>query len=144
MRTMPWAVYRVRRYYSAPASAIRSVDRILIADRLMVQAALEEISDLVGVQLVKNADITGAPVRQGDRDTYRRLWLRKRIDGVYPAMEELYVTAPAQAVDKALDSFEETWKGNTDKLLSYMERRTNVAIAIVRQAIDHGASDTAS
>ncbi|WP_460431774.1 hypothetical protein [Amycolatopsis echigonensis] len=144
MRTMPWAVYRVRRYYSAPASAIRSVDRSLIADRLVVQAALEEISDLVGVQLIKNADITGAPVRRSDRDTFRRLWLRKRSDGVYPAMEEFYATAPAQAVDQTLDSFEAIWTDNTDKLLSYMERRTNAAIAIVRQAIGHRASDTAS
>ncbi len=82
MRAMPWAVYRVRRYFSAPASAIRSLERVLVADRLLVQAALEEIGDLVGVELVENAEITGAPVRQGDRDAYRRLWLCKRTDGV--------------------------------------------------------------
>lgn len=144
MRAMPWAMYRVRRYFSAPASAIRSLERVLVADRLLLQAALEEISDLVGVKLVKNTEITGAPVRQGDRDTYRRLWLRKRTDGAYPAMEEFYVTAPAQAVDKALDSFDATWTDNTDKLLSYMERRTDAAIAIVRQAINRGANNTAS
>jgi hypothetical protein len=143
MRAIPWAVYRVRRYFSAPASAIRSLERVLVADRLLVQAALEEISDLVGVELVKNAEITGAPVRRSDRDTYRRSWLRKRTDGVYPAMEEFYVTAPAQAVDKALDSFDTTWTDNTDNLLSYMERRTDAAIAIVRQAINHG-DNTAS
>lgn len=131
MKVMPWPVYRVRRYFSAPApaSAIRSLERILVADRLLVQAALEEISDLVGVTLVKNVEITGAPVRGGDRDSHRRLWLRKRIDGVYLAMEEFYVAAPAQAVDKALDSFTATWIDNTDKLLSAMERRTDAAIA---------------
>jgi hypothetical protein len=100
MKAMPWAVYRVRRYFSVPASAIRSVDRILVADRLLVQAALEEISGRVGVELVKDVEISGAPVRRSDRDTFRRLWLRKRIDGVYPAIEEFYVAAPAQAVEK--------------------------------------------
>jgi hypothetical protein len=140
MKSVPWAVYRVRRYFSAPASAIRSVERILVADRLLVQAALEEVSDLVGVTLEKNVEITGAPVR----DSHRRLWLRKRIDGVYPAMEEFYVAAPAQAVDKALDSFTATWTDNSDALLSSLERRTDAAIAIVRQAINRGASDTAS
>lgn len=144
MKTMPWAVYRVRRYFSAPASAIRSLERILVSDRLLVQAALEEISDLVGVTLEKNVEITGAPVRDGDRDSHRRLWLRKRIDGVYPAMEEFYVAAPAQAVDKALDSFTDTWTDNTDKLLSAIERRTDAAITILRQAINHGANGTAS
>jgi hypothetical protein len=59
-------------------------------------------------------------------------------------MEEFYVAAPAQAVDKALDSFEATWTDTTDKHLSYMERRTDAAIVIVRHVIDRGASNTAS
>ncbi len=59
-------------------------------------------------------------------------------------MEEFYVTAPAQAVDKALDSFDTTWTNKTDKLLSYMERRTDAAIAIVHEAINRGANNTAS
>jgi hypothetical protein len=34
------------------------------------------------VELVKDVEISGAPVRRGDRDTFRRLRLRKRIDGL--------------------------------------------------------------
>ncbi|SFQ74592.1 hypothetical protein SAMN05421810_11814 [Amycolatopsis arida] len=143
MKRIPWAVYRVRRFYSAPASAVRSVDRVLLGGHLVVYAALEEMSDLVGVPLVRNDQIAGAPVC-GDRGIHRRLWVRRRRDGVYPAMEEFYTVAPAQALDKATDRFDDTWAAHTDTLLARLERRCEAAADVVRHALTRPRFTSAS
>lgn len=106
MKTMPWAIYRVRR--------------------------------LVDIPLTKNEEIAGAPARDGDRDTHRRLWLRRRSDGTYPTQEEFYTVAPAQAQDKELDSFVDAWADHTDEALARLERRVDTAIAVVQQALIDG------
>lgn len=144
MKRIPWAVYRVRRFYSASANAIRSVDRVLLGGHMVVYAALEEMSDLVGVPLVRDEQIAGAPVRGGDRDIHRRLWVRRRPDGVYPAMEEFYTVAPAQALDKSMDRFDDTWASHADTLLARLERRCEAAAEVVRHALIRSRFTSAS
>ena len=134
MKTMPWAIYRVRRLYYAPANAIRSVDGVLLGGHRTVHTALAEVSRLVDIPLTKNEEIAGAPARDGDRDTHRRLWLRRRGDGIYPTQEEFYTVAPAQAQDKELDSFADAW-AYTDEALVRLERRVDTAITVVQQAL---------
>jgi len=135
MKTMPWAIYRVRRLYYAPANAIRSVDSVLLGGHRTVHTALTEVSRLVDIAVMKNEEIAGAPARDGDRDTHRRLWLRKRSDGLYPTQEEFYTVAPAQAQDKELDSFADAWTDHTDEALVRLERRVDTAITVVQQAL---------
>jgi hypothetical protein len=135
MKTMPWAIYRVRRLYHAPANAIRSVDRVVLGGHRTVHTALTEINRLVDITVTKNEEIAGAPVHGGDLDTYRRLWLRRRRDGIYPTQEEFYTVAPAQALDKELDSFEEAWTDYTDAPLARLERSVDTAIVLVQQAL---------
>lgn len=79
--------------------------------------------------------MAGAPLRDGDRDTHRRLWLRRRCDGTYPTQEEFYTVAPAQAQDKELDSFANAWADHTDEVLVRLERRVDTAITVVQQAL---------
>ncbi|MCC9705520.1 hypothetical protein E4N62_09730 [Streptomyces sp. MNU76] len=86
MKTMPWAIYRVRRLYYAPANAIRSVEGILLGGHRTVHTALTEVSRLVDIAVTKSEEIAGAPVRDGDQDTHRRLWLRRGCDGIYPTI----------------------------------------------------------
>lgn len=135
MKTMPWAIYRVRRLYYAPANAARSVDSVLLGGHRTVHTALTEVSQLVDIPLTKNEEIAGAPVRDGDRDTHRRLWLRRRGDGIYPTQEEFYTVAPAQAQDKELDSFADAWTDHTGEALVRLERRVDTAITVVQQAL---------
>jgi hypothetical protein len=56
MKTMPWAIYRVRRLYCAPANAIRSVDSVLLGGHRTVHTALTEVSRLVDIPLT-NAEV---------------------------------------------------------------------------------------
>jgi hypothetical protein len=135
MKAMPWAIYRVRRLYYGQATAIRSVDRVLLGGHRTVHTALAKVSGLLDIDLTRNEEIVGAPVRGGDLDTYRRLWLRRRCDGTYPTQEEFYVAAPAQALDKELDSFAGAWVGHTDASLALLERRAETAIALVQQTL---------
>ncbi len=95
--------------------------------------------------MTKSEEIAGAPVRGGDRDPYRRLWIRRRRDGIYPTQEEVYTVAPAQALDKEFDSFVDTWAAHTDVPLARLERRTDTAIALVQHALidGRGRSDAA-
>jgi hypothetical protein len=134
MKIMPWAVYRVRRRYSAPAHAVRAVYTALVGDRRLMVEALGEISELVGVRLVRHGAIPGAP-QHGDTDSYWRLWLRRRSADVYPAIEEFYVVAPAQANDKATSTFESTWAGHVDALLARQEHDAEMALTLIRRAV---------
>jgi hypothetical protein len=145
MKTMPWAIYRVRRLYYAPANAARSVDSVLLGGHRTVHTALTEVSRLVDIPLTTNEEIAGAPARDGDRDTHRRLWLRRHCDGIYPTQEEFYTVAPAQAQDKELDSFADAWTDHTNEALVRLERRIGTAITVVQQALieGQGRSNTA-
>lgn len=135
MKSMPWAIYRVRRLYYGRATAARSVDRVLLGGHRTVHTALAEVARLLDIPLTRNEQIVGAPVHEGDLDRYRRLWLRRRSNVAYPTVEEFYVAAPAQAMDKAPDSFEEAWTGHADAPLTRLESRAGTAVTIVQQAL---------
>jgi hypothetical protein len=107
--------------------------------------ALTEVSRLVDIPLTTNEEIAGAPARDGDRDTHRRSWLRRRCDGIYPTQEEFYTVAPAQAQDKELDSFADAWTDHTNEALVRLERRIGTAITVVHRALieGQGCSNTA-
>jgi hypothetical protein len=135
MKSMPCAIYRVRRLYYGRATAARSVDRVLLGGYRTVHTALAEVARLLDVPLTRNEQIVGAPAHAGDLDRYRRLWLRRRSDVAYPTLEEFYVAAPAQAMDKAPERFEEAWAGHADASLTRLESRADTAVAIVQQAL---------
>jgi hypothetical protein len=103
-----------------------------------VDTALAEVGRLVDIAVTKNEEIAGAQVRDGDQDTQRRLWFRRRCDGIYPTQEEFYTVAPAQAQDKEFDSFANAWADHTDEALLRLERRVDTAITVVQQALVDG------
>jgi hypothetical protein len=103
-RGMVWALYRVRRLFWAPAQAWRSVQRLRHGPAPHMRAVLRELAASLGVPLRTDA---GHP----------RLWLAQRTPGVYPALEEFFVAAPAQAVGKQRRAFEARWRGHADEEL---------------------------
>lgn len=127
MVRMPWTVYRVRRCYSAPANAVRSIERLLIADRQTVRDVLQHAARLVGVPVVRDAVIPGSPRHDADTDLHSRLWLRERTGVGYPQIEEFYVPAPAQALDKATAGFRTAWPAVTDHALTDSEHHADEA-----------------
>lgn len=134
MVRMPWTVYRVRRCYAAPASAFRSVERLLIADRQSVGEVLHHAARLVGSPVVRDAVIPGSPRRDADTDMHSRLWLRRRTGSGYPQIEEFYVPAPAQALDKTTAGFRTAWTAATDPTLTDFEHHTAEAFALASEA----------
>lgn len=134
MVRMPWTVYRVRRCFSARASAFRSVERLVVANRQIVGEVLHHAARLVGIPVVRDAVIPGSPRRHADTDVHSRLWLRKRCGTRYPQIEEFYVPAPAQALDKATTGFRATWTNATDPALVDSEHRADEAFALACDA----------
>lgn len=134
MVRVPWAVYRVRRCYSAPASAFRSVERLLIADRQCVGEILHQAARLVHSPVVRDAVIPGSPRRHADTDVHSRLWLRQRSGSTYPQIEEFYVPAPAQALDKTTTGFRTAWTAATDPTLTDVEHHAAEAFALASHA----------
>lgn len=132
----PWALYRVRRRYNAPAIAPRSVQKLIIADRRAIELAIAEIAEQSGVALTSHEPIKGAPKRDGEVDIYRRLWLRRRLEGVFPSPEEFLVAAPAQANDKALATFQKNWAELVTD--AHMQRSHRVGRAIIAAAARMG------
>jgi len=108
MARMPWALYRVRRRFTAPATASRSVRRAAIGTGQQVRRALARTADMLGDELSYSEPIPGAP-KTGDRDTFERLWVHRRTDGSYPTVEEFYVAAPVQPLDKEAANFDTRW-----------------------------------
>lgn len=142
---MPWSIYHVRRFYTSRAHASRSVEAVFTGERLRMYALLDELGDLARISLTRDAPIDGAPVRAAERDRRRRLWLRRRATDRYPAMEEFYVAAPAQVLDKSPSSFDNLRAKHADALQLHLERRARAAIVVTRRGLreselDHSAS----
>jgi hypothetical protein len=90
-----WAVYRVRRLYHAKGRADRSTDKVHAGTRASATAALRRL-----------AKKEGQPVeRLAGSD---RFWTCRRRDR-YPAVEEMFVAAPADACEKQRGRFEGQW-----------------------------------
>src|SRR5262245_27520460 len=99
-----WAVYRVRRVYHAKGRADRSTDKVHTGTRASATAALRRL-----------AKKEGQPVeRLAGSD---RFWTCRR-RAAYPAVEEMYVAAPADACEKQRDRFESVWNRVTLRTLN--------------------------
>lgn len=94
---LEWAVYRVRRIYTAKGRADRSIEIVARGPRF----------DMTGEVFVQAARwTTDAETVEG----HTRLYLRRRQPTEYPSAEEFYVAAPALAKPKAKPTFEREWR----------------------------------
>ena len=94
-----WAIYRVRRIYSAKGRADRAVEKIKVFDR-EAEARLE---------LNRLSDGLGIAVEASDGFSY--VWRERRADE-YPTREDFLTIAPARVETKArygLPWFEQRW-----------------------------------
>lgn len=96
VRTLPWALYRVRRVLRRPSSIYRSVEALARGDRAAMLALLHTLAARTGLAL----DTT---------DGTARLWLARREPKRYPAVEALYVAAVDHVHDKARPGFDTHW-----------------------------------
>lgn len=131
MQAMPWALYRVRRRFNAPANAPRSVQRLMVGDYKQMRHALATTAEHAGMLLTRGEEIPGAPKKIRDTDGFARIWVTRRKDGVYPTLEEFIVAAPAQMGDKARASFEENWAEIVSASLVRREKRVGRALKVV-------------
>jgi hypothetical protein len=95
LNAVPWAVYRVRRVYHARGRADRDVRQLATGSRSACAVHLAALAQQRGLTLVDEAGS-------------QRFWTLRR-QGVYPSAEEMFVAAPAEAQDKARQSFGATW-----------------------------------
>jgi hypothetical protein len=93
-----WAVYEVRRTYTGPSSAMRSVRVLADGPRAAMRTAL--------------AGMCPGAV-QADRYGIHRVWLRPPATG-FPRTEHLLVAAPAGVVAKQRPGFESVWQQLSD------------------------------
>ncbi len=91
-----WAIYRVRRVYSAPARAVRAVSKIYTGGR-------DQLSALLHHQASKYSSAVehqhGIP----------RYYLERREPDTYPAREHFVVLAPSFANDKVNPRLAKAW-----------------------------------
>lgn len=92
-----WAVYRVRRAYTAPAKAFRELTTMFRGSRSACQGFLDGSAPTAGASEV-------------DEHGFERLYTLRREDGVYPTREEMFVVGPAGIADKVLrTAFDKAW-----------------------------------
>jgi hypothetical protein len=95
-----WALYRVRRIYSARATAHRAVERLALFDD---EESAERQLGVVAARLAR-------PVERERDIPY--VWCERRSETVFPNREEFMTIAPATVDSKArygLAWFEEKW-----------------------------------
>jgi hypothetical protein len=96
---MSWAVYRVRRVYTAKGRANRSVEKLVVGTREQALHALQ-VEAARAERAIENT-----------ANSPRYYTVRRRLED-YPALEEMYVAALALANDKAKKNFERGWAPN--------------------------------
>ncbi|WP_331758185.1 hypothetical protein OG225_42350 (plasmid) [Nocardia sp. NBC_01377] len=118
----PWALYRVRRVYFAPAVAWRSVHT--------VHRGTPDETGRVLRWLARKVKVT--PVT--DTRAHTRLWLAQRPPDskTYPQVECFFVAAPANVADKQRDTFENHWVAHASDALR--ERDVQAADYLYRRA----------
>jgi hypothetical protein len=101
LASLPWAIYRVRRIYSAPGKADRAVERQAV----------------YGSQAAATDAVRGRALKDGAELTELRGilygFIEHRSESVFPCREEYIVAAPAVVEDKArhgLSHFEVKWR----------------------------------
>ncbi len=97
----------MRRCYTAPANAWRSIQIVHRGDR-----------DATGAFVAGLAEHLQLPLRTDGEHT--RLWLTAATEG-YPRLEEFYVAAPDSVADKARGKLEIRWRGHADPTLLALE-----------------------
>lgn len=96
-----WSLYRVRRAYSAPAKAARELTAVVTGSKSKCHLEMERIDRAAWLS-------TGGVVL--DEHGFWRLYTRRRVEGVYPAVEEMYVVGPAGIADKVQRAkFDRAW-----------------------------------
>jgi hypothetical protein len=79
--------------------------------------------------------LDGAPVRGGDLDPYRRLWLRRRNDVGYPTLKEFYVASLHRPWTRRLTTSRKPGPAHVEAPLARLESRADTAVTIVQQAL---------
>jgi hypothetical protein len=114
LRSATWALYRVRRIYSAKGKADRSLEQwAQFGDR---DAAFDALRRLAGK--------LGCDVEEAGPRAYA--WRERRSETEYPTREELFSIAPATVPSKThygLEWFESRWTGMQMKLFQALSRR---------------------
>ena len=102
LRSATWALYRVRRIYSAKGKADRALEQLAqFGDRDAAVGALQRLAARLGSELEQVGNRAYA-------------WRERRSETEYPTREELFSIAPATVQTKAhfgLDRFENRWTG---------------------------------
>ncbi|WP_051030271.1 MULTISPECIES: hypothetical protein [Nocardia] len=107
MDVCEWAVYRVRRCYSARAQAWRAVEIIHRADRAEAERFIGNLADSLQIAVRVDGEHT-------------RLWLTVETED-YPRLEEFFVAAPNTINPKKRSGFETRWGGHADERLLALE-----------------------
>lgn len=102
-----WAVYRVRRCYSARAQAWRAVEVVHRADRAGTERFVLDLADSLKIAVRVDGE-------------HSRLWLTGETEG-YPRLEEFFVAAPSTVNPKKRSGFEARWGGHADERLLVLE-----------------------
>lgn len=85
-----YALYRVRRIYSAPGAAHRAVEKLLIGSRAKLERQFARQSAQGSVR---------------SEHGFRYGFVRERVSGCYPTVEEFFVVAPADVDSKTHHGF---------------------------------------
>ncbi|MEU6191356.1 hypothetical protein [Nocardia sp. NPDC047038] len=111
----PWALYRLRRVYFAPATAWRSVDVALRGTPAHTQEMLRRLAESLEIPVITDAR------------HHTRLWLAQRPpqSTTYPQVECFFVAMPALVMDKQQPGFETHWVAHASDEL----RELNMAAA---------------
>ncbi|AFU02788.1 hypothetical protein [Nocardia brasiliensis] len=102
-----WAVYRVRRCYSRPATAWRSVETIYRGSRAAASRFLTELGVHLGI----------CPHDDGK---HTRVWLTEA-SITFPRLEEFFVAAPDSVLPKQRAGFDKRWYSHADSRLAALE-----------------------
>ncbi|BDT92363.1 hypothetical protein IFM12275_23390 [Nocardia sputorum] len=111
-----WAVYRVRRCYTAPARAWRAVDTVAHGSRAETVEILHRMAAGLQVPCALDGDHT-------------RVWLTDHA-ATYPRLEEFFVAAPDSVRPKQRAGFEARWHGDADDLLLALEHTAHAAVTV--------------
>lgn len=107
-----WAVYRVRRCYTAPGKAWRCIQIVHRADRAEATALLTGLATHLRIPLRTDGEHT-------------RLWLAPP-SSQFPRLEEFFVAAPDSVIEKRRLNFETRWHGHADTALLTLEHRAEM------------------
>ncbi|MFD8249749.1 hypothetical protein [Nocardia sp. NPDC059691] len=107
----PWALYRLRRVYFAPATAWRSVDIALRGTPEHTQQILEHLAESLEIPAVTDAR------------HHTRLWLAQRPpqSTTYPQVECFFVAIPALVTEKQQRGFENHWMAHASDPLRELD-----------------------